>query len=81
MNAVADVVDAGGPDEQVSVIPGQARQGLGRVLLDHDCEWALSNGLKAVSSHDVRECPLEYSVLRTLRVPSNASRLTSRRAC
>jgi GNAT superfamily N-acetyltransferase len=46
---IADVVDGGGHIEQVSVIPGHARQGLGRVLLDHACEWALSNGLKAVT--------------------------------
>jgi GNAT superfamily N-acetyltransferase len=31
------------------VIPGHARQGLGRVLLDHACEWARGNGLKAVT--------------------------------
>jgi GNAT superfamily N-acetyltransferase len=46
---IADVVDGAGHIEQVSVIPGQARQGLGRALLDHACEWALSNGLRAVT--------------------------------
>jgi len=46
---LAEVVDGAGHVEQVSVIPGHARQGLGRVLLDHACEWALGNGLKAVT--------------------------------
>ncbi|MGV8908701.1 MAG: GNAT family N-acetyltransferase [Propionicimonas sp.] len=46
---IADVVDGSGHIEQVSVIPVHARQGLGRVLLDHACEWALSNGLRAVT--------------------------------
>ena len=46
---LADVVDGAGHVEQVSVIPGHARQGLGRVLLDHACQWALGNGLKAVT--------------------------------
>ena len=46
---IADVVDGGGHIEQVSVVPGHARQGLGRVLLDHASWWALSNGLKSVT--------------------------------
>jgi len=46
---LADVIDRAGHVDQVSVIPGHARQGLGRVLLDHACEWALDNGLKAVT--------------------------------
>ena len=46
---VADVVDGAGHVEQVSVIPGHTRQGLGRVLLGHACEWARGNGLKAVT--------------------------------
>jgi GNAT superfamily N-acetyltransferase len=46
---LAEVVDGVGHVEQVSVIPGHARQGLGRVLLDQACEWALGNGLKAVT--------------------------------
>lgn len=46
---IADVVDGAGHIEQVSVLPVHARQGLGRVLLDHACEWALSNGLRAVT--------------------------------
>jgi GNAT superfamily N-acetyltransferase len=46
---LADVVDGAGHVEQVSVIPGHSRQGLGRVLLDHACEWALGNGPKAVT--------------------------------
>jgi GNAT superfamily N-acetyltransferase len=46
---LADVVDGAGHVEQVSVSPGHARQGLGRVLLEHACEWALGNGLKAVT--------------------------------
>src|SRR5665647_918620 len=32
---LAEVVDGAGHVERVSVIPGHARQGLGRVLLDH----------------------------------------------
>jgi len=46
---LADAVDGAGHVEQVSVIPGYARRGLGRVLLVHVCEWALGNGLKAVT--------------------------------
>jgi len=46
---LADVVDGAGHVEQVSVIPGHAGQGLGRALIDHACEWALGNGLKAVT--------------------------------
>jgi GNAT superfamily N-acetyltransferase len=46
---LADVVDGAGHVEQVSVIPGHARQGLGWVLLNHACEWALGNGLKTVT--------------------------------
>jgi len=42
-------MDGAGHVEQVSVIPGYARRGLGRVLLVHVCEWALGNGLKAVT--------------------------------
>ena len=44
-----DVVDGAGHVAQVSVLPGHARQGLGRVLLENACEWALGNGLKAVT--------------------------------
>jgi GNAT superfamily N-acetyltransferase len=46
---LTDVVDGSGHVEQVSVIPSHTRQGLGRVLMDHACEWALGNGLKAIT--------------------------------
>ena len=46
---LADVVDGAGHVAQVSVIPGHARRGLGRVLLENACEWALGNGLNAVT--------------------------------
>ncbi|MEO8517848.1 MAG: GNAT family N-acetyltransferase [Dermatophilaceae bacterium] len=46
---LADIVDGAGHVEQVSVSPGHAGKGLGRVLLDHACEWALGKGLEAVT--------------------------------
>lgn len=46
---LADVVDGAGHVEQVSLIPGYARRGLGGLLLEHACEWALGNGLRAVT--------------------------------
>lgn len=46
---LADVVEGAGHVEQVSVIPGYARQGLGRLLLDHACEWAIGQALRAVT--------------------------------
>jgi GNAT superfamily N-acetyltransferase len=41
---VVDVLDGVAHVEQISIDPDHARQGLGRILLDHVAEWARARG-------------------------------------
>ena len=47
--AVVDIVDDLAHLEQLSVLPGQDRQGLGTRLLEHVCTWARNDNRAAVT--------------------------------
>jgi GNAT superfamily N-acetyltransferase len=54
---LADVVDGNAHIEQVSVHPGWGRQGIGRALIDHFEEWAVGQGLPAVTLTTFADVP------------------------
>lgn len=54
---LADVVDGAGHVEQVSVHPGHARRGLGRLLLETAAGWARERGLSALTLTSFADVP------------------------
>jgi GNAT superfamily N-acetyltransferase len=54
---LVDLVDGAAHVEQVSVHPDQARQGIGRMLLDHVARWAAKEQLRAVTLTTFRDVP------------------------
>jgi GNAT superfamily N-acetyltransferase len=55
--ATARVVDGAGHLDQLSVLPGHQRRGLGRQLVDHVDRWAAALGLPALTLSTFRHVP------------------------
>ncbi|CAM00256.1 ribosomal protein S18 acetylase RimI-like enzyme [Saccharopolyspora erythraea NRRL 2338] len=63
---VVELVDGAAHIAQISVHPGHARRGIGRVLLDHVAAWAVERGIRAMTLTTFRTVPWNAPYYRRL---------------